>query len=373
MQSVQISPRNFRLQMYETNFDLKKVFGSSFLLLDLPFKQLNYFIMKKLLLSFSLVAAFASAEAQNLYSYGFAGVTADLATAGWTRTNQSTQASTTLWSVASYTPVTVSTTAPIVNATPFQTQAYTNGQVCPAPLGQQGSSNQFALVNFTSTSSQAATGATISNWLISPLVTVDNGDVITFYTRLGVFNANGQASFADNLELRMSTNGAFTTDPTGGPTAVGDYTNLLVAVNPTLNLTAYPLTWSQYSYTVAGLAGPTACKFAFRYFVTDGGPAGANSDIIGIDTFSVDRPLSTDSFFRGNFSVAPNPASDVINITNNTNVAVNNIQLSDINGRIVKNLTGMTNQIAINELNAGVYFLKITTDQGIGTTKVIKN
>jgi hypothetical protein len=325
--------------------------------------------MKKLLLSFSLVLAFASTQAQNLYKYDFNGLTADLTTAGWVRTNQSTSASTTLWTVASYTPVVVSAT---VQATPFQNSAYAVGQTCPAPNGQDGTTNTFALVNFTSTSSTLALGATISNWLISPIVSVDNGDVVTFYTRLGKFSATGTASFPDNLELRMSTNGAFTTDPAGGPTNVGDYTNLLVEVNPTLNLTDYPTTWEQYTYTVTGLTGPTDVKFAFRYFVTDGGPQGNNSDIIGIDTFSVDRALSTDGFFRGNFAATPNPANDVLNIANTSNIAVNTIQITDMNGRIVKEVKGMTNQINVSELNAGVYFLKIATDQGTGTTKIIK-
>ena len=325
--------------------------------------------MKKLLLSFSLVLAFASTQAQNLYTYGFSGVSADLTTAGWVRTNQSTSADATrLWNIAGYT----ATVATATFQNPFNAAPVAVGANSPVPNGQAGGGNSFALVNFASTTSTAATGATISNWLISPIVSIDNGDVVTFYTRIGKNTTADNASFADNLELRMSTNGAFTTDPAGGPTNVGDFTNLLVEVNPTLNLTDYPSTWTQYSYTVTGLTGPTDVKFAFRYFVTDGGPQGNNSDIIGIDTFSVDRALSTDSFFRGNFAATPNPANDVLNIANTSNIAVNAIQITDMNGRIVKEVKGMTNQINVSELNAGVYFLKIATDQGTGTTKIIK-
>jgi hypothetical protein len=169
--------------------------------------------MMKKLLYVLLVLPFAT-FAQNQYSYGFNGTTADLTTAGWERTNQSTSASASLWSVASYTPVTVSAT---VQASPFQTQAYTTGQVCPVPVGQAGGNNSFALVNYSSTSSTAATGATISNWLISPSITVQDGDVVTFYSRLGKFSATNTASYPDNLQLRMSTNGAFTANPAAGP------------------------------------------------------------------------------------------------------------------------------------------------------------
>ena len=37
--------------------------------------------------------------------------------------------------------------------------------------------------------------------------------------------------------------------------------------------------------TVSGLAGPTQGRLAFRYFVTNGGPTGLNSNYFGIDTF----------------------------------------------------------------------------------------
>jgi len=227
--------------------------------------------MKKKLLSLLFYLPLIG-QAQNIYNYGFNGTTADLTTAGWVRTNQSTSASTILWTVASYTPVVVSAT---VNPNPFQTQADTTGQTCPIPNGQDGTPNTFALVNFTSTSSSLTSGATIGNWFISPVVTVQNGDVISFYTRLGKYSATNAASYADNLQVRMSTNGAATVDPSTGPTAV---------------------------------------KIGFRYFVTNGRPNGSNSDIIGIDTFSVDRPLGTQDFFAKNFVIFPNPAKEVLNI-----------------------------------------------------------
>ena len=48
------------------------------------------------------------------------------------------------------------------------------------------------------------------------------------------------------------------------------------------------------------------------------------------------------------------------------------MQMTDINGRTVREVKGMTSQINMADLNAGVYFMKITTAQGTGTTKVIK-
>jgi len=331
--------------------------------------------MKKLLLSLSLMVALGS-QAQNLTSYGFNGTVAAMGTAGWVFTNQSTPIYTgaPVWSIASYTPVVVNTTSiPPVQANPFGATTYANGTTSPSPLGQDGNANAFALVNYTSTGTSSTAGSgTISNWLITPVVTVKNGDIVSFYTRLGRPSSSPQAAFADNLQLRMSTNGDFTLNPTGGAANVGDFTQLLVEINPTLNLTSYPTSWTKYSYTITNLPDDTAVKFAFRYYVTSGGPAGANSDIIGLDSYSVDRPLATESFFTQNFAVSPNPASEVINISKVSSIAITSTQITDINGRVVKTINNEVSQINVSDLNAGVYFLKINTAQGSGTTKIIK-
>ncbi|MBL7884315.1 MAG: T9SS type A sorting domain-containing protein [Bacteroidia bacterium] len=120
---------------------------------------------------------------------------------------------------------------------------------------------------------------TISCWLISPDRIFNNGDIITFFTR--TVNA---PSYADRLQVRLSTNGA-STNVGATSTSVGDFTTLLLEINPTLTTTGYPNTWTQYSITISGLGAPTSGRVAFRYFVTNGGPSGTNSDNIGIDDF----------------------------------------------------------------------------------------
>jgi hypothetical protein len=148
-----------------------------------------------------------------------------------------------------------------------------NATVFPA---FNGATDSYIGANFNNT-----TGAnTISNWLLTPNRTIKNGDVISFYTRTTLDNM-----YADNLQLRMSLNGASTNVGTGSA-AVGDFTVLLLEVNPSLALSVYPFTaWTQYTVTVSGLSAPTSGRFALRYYVPNGGPAGANSDYIGIDNF----------------------------------------------------------------------------------------
>jgi hypothetical protein len=308
--------------------------------------------MKKITINLVLILTFAFSQSQNIYTYGFDGTSADLITNGWQRVNLSNPVNPiTLWSI------------------PSAATSTFNG------ASNSGSNTSFAIVNFRSIADGSS--GTISNWLISPIIRIKNGDVVTFYTRIG---RNGAATRADNLELRISSNGSTITNPASSELDTGSFTTLAVSINPNLDLISYPFTWTQYSYTVTGIPEETDCKIAFRYFVLNGGQASVvtalNSDLIGIDTFSVDRPVfNTNDFFINNFKVYPNPTNDILNINNINNININSVQITDLNGRLVNEtlINGNPNfQININSLSKGLYILKINTDRGVGVSKIIK-
>lgn len=141
----------------------------------------------------------------------------------------------------------------------------------------------YISVNF-----QSGSGVSyLSNWLISPPITVQNGDQVSFYT----IAAN--QTYPDRLELRRSDLGSGSTAPIGS-TGVGSYSTLCLSVNESLTGTGYPQTWTKYTYTVSGLTGQVSCRFALRYHVPNGGPSGANSNLIGVDSFQVKRPVMND-------------------------------------------------------------------------------
>ena len=199
---------------------------------------------------FALASATASAAS---FSEGFDG---SVLPAGWVVTNLSTRNSTgNPWGVGP--AITDSTGNPVV--TPY-------------------AGDSFALVNYTSIGS--GTG-TINNWLISPLITgLANGDSFSFYT-----TTTPASAYPDRLEFRLSTSGTSTSVGTT-TTSVGVFTTVLATVNSALAVGGYPETWTQVTATISGLAAPIDGRVAFRYFVTSGGPTGANSNIIGVDAFS---------------------------------------------------------------------------------------
>lgn len=71
-------------------------------------------------------------------------------------------------------------------------------------------------------------------------------------------------------------------------------------------------------------------------------------------------------------TIYPNPAKDVINI--NSTTAIENVTITDMNGRIVKNITLGVNegQINIADLSQGVYILNAVSNGKSVTEKIIK-
>ncbi|MEP6683403.1 MAG: choice-of-anchor J domain-containing protein [Parafilimonas sp.] len=127
---------------------------------------------------------------------------------------------------------------------------------------------------------------TISNWLITPELSLVNGSTISFFTRTALGSL-----YPDRLEVRLSKNGASTNVGTGTE-ATGDFSTLLLSVNPNLEVGGYPDTgWTEYTISLSGISGTGAGRIALRYYVTDAGSNGINSNYIGIDEFSYETVL----------------------------------------------------------------------------------
>lgn len=84
---------------------------------------------------------------------------------------------------------------------------------------------------------------------------------------------------------------------------------------------------------------------------------------------------SNSDFAKNSFTVYPNPATDMLNLTAKDADGINNISITDVNGRTVKQqkFDGAASvQVNVNDLNSGVYFVAVESAQGNGTTKFVK-
>jgi hypothetical protein len=153
------------------------------------------------------------------------------------------------------------------------THSYFSGSASSPNFGPQAGTG-YAAVDTNSTTGQS----TISNWLITPVISFNSGDTISFFTRTAT-----PVQFPDRLQLRLSTNGSSTNVGTTD-TSFGDFSSLLLDINPNQTFSGYPTGWTSFTTTM-----PTSGtgRLAFRYFLTNAGPSGDNGNYIGIDSLNV--------------------------------------------------------------------------------------
>lgn len=130
----------------------------------------------------------------------------------------------------------------------------------------------------------------ISAWLISPAMTIKNGDVISFYSR-SLDDANFFFAVADRMQVRANFSGDGSSDVGTSATAVGKFTSLLLDINSgeiENYLGGYPETWTKSTITVSGLNAPvTNARLAFRYMRKAGGiNDGISAGLVGVDQLS---------------------------------------------------------------------------------------
>lgn len=162
--------------------------------------------------------------------------------------------------------------------------AWDIGQFLLAPP-PSGNPNEYAASDFTASS---VAGGTVDDWMILPVRTLRNGDIVRFFTRTA--DRNPGPDGPERMQVRVSPNGeSAIVGATGG--SGGDFTIQLLDINPTLLLSgpgSYPIAWTQFELTISGLSGPTSGRIAFRHFVTnsgldDFGNGGPNGDVVGLD------------------------------------------------------------------------------------------
>jgi hypothetical protein len=186
-------------------------------------------------IAFAVIASttLASAQAAVVLSEGFEGAGLP---SGWLTATLTGAATPSLWAK----PADVSGTFPAQSGTPT---SYFGDSI--------GSLSNFA--------------ATVDDFLITPLITINNGTTISFWLRAD----SAEASFPDDFGVYFIN-------------TAGLITNLFAELNPDFLPNLIPTQWTQFTVTVAGLAaGNVNGRIGFEYFVDD---TSIHGDMIGLDT-----------------------------------------------------------------------------------------
>lgn len=125
-------------------------------------------------------------------------------------------------------------------------------------------------------------------------------------------------------------------------------------------------------------AGSDITEARFQVSSAVGNTLGANVqfDNISIKYDALENLLGTksNSLVANKLVVYPNPSKDLLNVTYDGST-LSSIEMTDLNGRVVKTVTvsdTSNTQINISDLSVGVYMMKIVSDKGTTTKKVIK-
>ncbi|RZL17903.1 MAG: T9SS type A sorting domain-containing protein [Pedobacter sp.] len=190
-----------------------------------------------------------------------------------------------------------------------------------------------------------------NDWLITPQITLGaTGNTITFWAK----SVTAQYGL-ERFKVGVSTTGT-------------DTANFTV-ISPG-SFVAAPIEWTQYTYNLDAYASQTVrisincvSSDAFAFLLDD----------VLVSTTSVG---GVNDQLASQFSVFPNPATNVVNISNNNNILVNAVQIVDLNGRTVKSVKfdGVVSaEINISDLSSGMYMMTVSSDKGTMTKKIVKN
>lgn len=185
-----------------------------------------------------IIAAGSQLDAAPMLSQGFEDITT-LAGDGWVVINNSSPVGTTDWFQG--------------NTGVFAAQA--------------GPSDSYVAANFDN----AGFGGDIDNWLLTPVLSLSNQSMVTFWTR-----TEPGSPFADRLTVALSTNGASTD-------VAADFSAQLT-INSSLAVPGYPEDWTMYTVNLTGIGAPATGRIGFHYAVPD---TSTNGNYIGIDTLSI--------------------------------------------------------------------------------------
>ena len=269
------------------------------------------------------------------------------------------------------------TTGQVSNLT--QTTATLNGTISnPDNVTITAQGFEWKAVSASSYTVLNATGTTMSS-------TLSNLTANTNYTyRAFVTTANG-THYGSNVNFTTLED---TPEPCDVPTNLHttDIQNEAIAIawDANANVSSWNIrystvggTWNTAtsntnSYTITGLTGLTDYEIQVQANCGNGNLSEWSGSITAQTT-----NVGIEEHLLNSISLYPNPANDVVNVEcTMNNVQLEGIEVIDVYGKVVRTVVGANNyspiRINVSGLANGMYFVRVTTDEGTVTKTFIK-
>ena len=166
---------------------------------------------------------------------------------------------------------------------------------------------------------------------------------------------------------KSSSNGTLNLDMASGTAIQFADSSLEDWGSGTVNITSF-VSGSKVKFGANG-NGISAAQLA--KITTTPGP-GPN-EVLSIDSngwLKFESTLGVENHNAFEFTVYPNPAKDVLKI--NTQQQLQKVEIADLLGRTVLTQQNVSKSVDVSLLSKGVYIIKLTSEKGISTKKIIK-
>ncbi len=90
-----------------------------------------------------------------------------------------------------------------------------------------------------------------------------------------------------------------------------------------------------------------------------------------VSVYDLNGLLSSNDYTLSEFNLYPNPVKNILHLDTNT-ITIKNALLYSIEGKLISQFTISNNTINLKNLTSGLYFLKLVSDKGSITKKIIK-
>lgn len=218
--------------------------------------------------------------------------------------------------------------------------------------------NQVSAHDGTSFLGAFGSGGVSDTWVFSTGVNLqaDTPVTVSYWVMKAAFDENGNGG-VNNLAITFGN----------GTTPASQYIPL-----GSIDDASFPDTFTQQIHTFTVPA--TGTYYMGFHYTAPAHTEQSNGGIL-IDSVEINSILGANEVMSSKFSIFPNPASSIINIANADGILMSGIQITDLNGRIVK--SAIYNDVAeaqinIYDLASGIYMMTIVSDKGTMTKKVVK-
>ncbi len=185
------------------------------------------------------------------------------------------------------------------------------------------------------------------------------------WTQIGA-DIDGEVKYEESgMSLSLSADGNII--------AIGAHNNGGGGVNPGLGIVRLYQnisgTWTKIGDEIKGKAAKETSGWNIKLSADAGKIAiGApynnknGTDAGAVRVYNLSGILSLDKFVMSNFSLYPNPASELVTINLQDNLSIDKVNIYNTLGQLIK--TEKNNIISVNHLSAGIYYFEIITDKG---------